>query len=172
MAIHIRAKKNFVDRFGNRRKCGECWLVTREDCESYLLAAEEELVCTVPLMILRANQYCILVNSWDQETNLPIFGRKKLVKGETKFFLHPEEIIEDQIQNAAVLGPEDALVVKCLESFYDEVTHTQRKVGEKWMIYGPTQYIPSLKEQIVGKRKALIQLEFISLYSLFWIPQF
>lgn len=169
LAIHIGAKKTFVDRFGKVRKSGERWLVTREDCSSYLLSAEEELIQKIPIVALNKNQYCVIVNPIDETSNKNMFGSKKLVKGETKFFLHPEEVLEMGIQDAIILGPEEALKIQCLEPFYDKNSQTQRQTGEKWLLYGPKQFIPSLQEKVIEKRKALIQLDLFSFYFFYWI---
>ena len=53
-----------------------------------------------------------------------------------------------------VLGEEEALLLKARESFVDEKKE-KRLAGDRWMIYGPCDYVPSVEVEIVERRKSI-----------------
>ena len=65
-------------------------------------------------------QYAVILDPVDKDGK-PQLGRKKLVKGETSFFLMPGERLEKGIQNIFVLGEDEGLVLKASEIFKDGV---------------------------------------------------
>ena len=85
--------------------------------------------------------------------NKPQLGRKKLVKGEKSFFLKPGERLERGIQNVYVLGENEGLILKANETFRDD--DTERRPGDRWMIRGPGEYVPSVEMEVVTKRTAI-----------------
>merc|ERR1712232_1217667 len=93
-----------------------------------------EIVGTVAVTVLNNRQYCVIVDPLGQNGK-PQLGKKVLVKGETFFFLRPGERLEKGIQNVYVLE--------------------EHAPGDRWMIYGPADYIPPVEVEIVEKRKAI-----------------
>ena len=69
-------------------------------------------------------------------TNLISF--QKLVVGEKSFFLQPGEKLENGIQDVYILGEDEGVILKCIETFNDEQAGTTRNPGDRWMIRGPT----------------------------------
>lgn len=58
-------------------------------------------------------------------------GKKKLVVGEKSFFLQPNEQLEAGIQSVHILSEDEGVVVKCIESFTDEIENVTRVPGKK-----------------------------------------
>lgn len=61
--------------------------------------------------------------------------------------------MENGIQNIYVLGEEEALLLKAKEAFDDD--KGKRKAGEKWMIYGPTEFVPPVQVEVIQKRTTI-----------------
>ncbi|CAF4568049.1 unnamed protein product [Rotaria sp. Silwood1] len=78
-----------------------------------------------------------------------------MVCGETSFFLQPGENLLKGIQNVFILGEDEGVIVKCNERFEDEQTKKVRIPGERWMIRGPTEYIPPTQVEVVNRQKAI-----------------
>lgn len=53
------------------------------------------------------------------EKGVPSVGKKMLVRGEKTFFLLPGEHLLEGIQSVYILGEEDGLIIRALESFMD-----------------------------------------------------
>ena len=65
------------------------------------------------------------------------------------------EKLEKGIQPAYILGEDGALVLQANEEHIDHSVSEKgirRDPGEKWMIYGPTDFIPNIHAKVVGKR--------------------
>jgi len=75
------------------------------------------------------------------------------VKEKLPFFLRPGERLEAGIQKVHVLETEEALLLRSREAFKDG--DVQRNPGDRWMIHGPTDYIPPVQVEIVEKRKLI-----------------
>ncbi|XP_019849376.1 PREDICTED: major vault protein-like isoform X4 [Amphimedon queenslandica] len=155
-ALHIRANCNFTDQFGRGRRIGEEWLVKYDDTESYIPDVTEEVVNEVQLTVLSHHQYCVVVNPLGDDGR-PRLGCRELRKGPKTFFLHPGEKFERGIQDAIILESDEALLVTAQEEF-DDVTEDGSKVhrtpGDRWMIHGPTDYIPRTEIGNIQRRKA------------------
>lgn len=168
--MQLKASHAFTDAFGKQRKAGEEWLVTLQDTECYIPDVNETIVAKKDLVSLTNRQWCIILNPVN-EAGEPQMGHRKLVRGEANFFLQPQEVIEKQ-QYTQVLGVEEALEVRCLEAFDDTSggRTTKRGPGEEWLIYGPCEYVPPLEVEVKSfrTRKALIQLDSLGLYALYW----
>jgi len=80
-------------------------------------------------------------------------GSRQLRKGERSFFLRPGERLESGIQNIHVLDSEEALLLRAREAFVD--IDEERKPGDRWMIYGPCDYVPPVQVEIVERRRAI-----------------
>ncbi|XP_019849397.1 PREDICTED: major vault protein-like [Amphimedon queenslandica] len=155
-ALHIRANCNFTDQFGRGRRIGEEWLVKYDDTESYIPDVTEEVVNEVQLTVLSHHQYCVVVNPLGDDGR-PRLGCRELRKGPKTFFLHPGEKFERGIQDAIILESDEALLVTAQEEF-DDITEDGSKVhrtpGDRWMIHGPTDYIPRTEIGNIQRRKA------------------
>ena len=152
-AIHLRAIKSFTDVYHNDRKAGEEWLLTIKDTDTHIPDVYEVLVGTMKTDVLNNRQYCYILDPVD-ENGKNQFGKKLLKKGECAFFLKPFEALERGIQDVIVLADDEALLLKAVEHYTDNagVSH---EPGEKWMIYGPCDYIPPEKVEILERRKTI-----------------
>jgi len=57
-----------------------------------------------------------------------------------------------------VLGEDEGLILKALESFVDKEaddTEVTRRPGDKWMIRGPLEYVPPVEVEAVQRRSAI-----------------
>merc|ERR1712137_904875 len=152
VALHLRATRTFSDQLGNGRKAGEEWLVTNKDAVSYIPDVYEEILGTVNVTILNNRQYCVIMGPLDNKGK-PQLGKKILVKGESFFFLRPGERLEKGIQNVYVLGENEALLLRAREAYTED--NIEHAPGDRWMIYGPVDYIPPVEVEIVEKRRAI-----------------
>ena len=78
-----------------------------------------------------------------------------MVVGEKSFFLQPNEKLEKGIQDVYILADDEGLIVKCLESFEDEIDRVTRVPGGSWLIRGPREYVPPAQVEVVARRKAI-----------------
>jgi major vault protein len=62
--------------------------------------------------------------------------------------------LEAGIQNVYILSEEEALLLKAKENFA-ETDKKERKAGDRWMLYGPADFVPPVEVDIVEKRKAI-----------------
>lgn len=149
-ALHLRALKTFIDDFGQTRNNGDEWLVTVHQTETHILNVYEQLVTTVDITVLNSRQYCIVLNPVSgrvitclinvacllklilsfQADGKNQLGKKKLVVGEKSFFLQPDEQLEKGIQDVYLLDEDEGLVLKCIESFEDEIDRATRTSGK------------------------------------------
>ncbi len=74
------------------------------------------MVGVVNITTLSNRQYCVVLDPVD-DAGRPQLGRKKLIKGEKSFFLMPGERLEKGIQNVYVLGEDEGLILRAIESF-------------------------------------------------------
>eukprot|EP01114_Cavostelium_apophysatum_P021310 TRINITY_DN73_c0_g1_i1.p1 TRINITY_DN73_c0_g1~~TRINITY_DN73_c0_g1_i1.p1 ORF type:complete len:827 (-),score=291.69 TRINITY_DN73_c0_g1_i1:101-2581(-) len=151
-ALQLRATRTFEDVFKKVRKAGEEWLVTLDDAETHIPDVYEQVVGEVKITTLTNRQYCVVLDPWKGGKQL--FGQKELRKGEVSFFLRPGEKLENGIQNIYVLAEEEALLLRARENFVDE-EKKDRKAGDRWMLYGPTDFVPPTEVEIVQKRTAI-----------------
>jgi major vault protein len=62
-----------------------------------------------------------------------------------------------------LLGEEEALLLRCIESFTEElvegktgeVSKTKRGPGEEWLIHGPRKYVPPVQVQTLERRRKI-----------------
>jgi len=165
LAIHVKAKSTFVDSRGVLRKAGSEWLVTFEQDETYIPDVHEEITRQVNLIILMANDYCVVKDPVD-ETGIPKLGYQKLMKGPCSFFLKPGESLSGNVRHSTILGNDDALLLTATEEFTD--THNgqnkKRQPGEVWLCYGPGEYWPPVQVNIKSKVSAFFKIEPLGLY--------
>jgi len=155
-ALHLRASRTFKDVFTQTRRAGDEWLITIRDAETHIPDVYEVVVGEVPLTTLTNRQFCVIVDPiGDHGKNL--FGRRILRKGEISFFLRPGERLESGIQNVYILGSEESLLLRARET-YEGVSEGKKVIrapGERWMIYGPTDYVPPVEVEVVERRKSI-----------------
>eukprot|EP01125_Pyxidicula_operculata_P004823 TRINITY_DN179_c0_g1_i1.p1 TRINITY_DN179_c0_g1~~TRINITY_DN179_c0_g1_i1.p1 ORF type:complete len:823 (-),score=241.12 TRINITY_DN179_c0_g1_i1:105-2573(-) len=153
-ALHLRAVQTFVDAYGQERKAGEEWLVTLSMTEKHIPDVYETIVNgDVNITTLTSRQYCVVLDPFDSKTQKQNFGARELRKGEQSFFLRPGERLEAGIQSVHVLESDEALLLRAREEFKDgEDVH---QPGDRWMIYGPTDYVPPVQVEIIEKRRAI-----------------
>jgi major vault protein len=149
----MRSLRTFVDDFGKKRLKGEEWLITLADTETHIPGVYEEVVGVVNVTTLNSRQYAVILDPIGDDGK-PQLGKKKLVKGEKSFFLQPGEKLERGIQDVYVLSEDEGIILRCVESFQDE-TKTKRAPGDRWMIKGPTDYVPPVEVEVVTRRKAM-----------------
>lgn len=151
-ALHLRSKKSHVDEYNKKRLNGEEWLITFNVSETHIPNVYEEVVGIVDVTTLTSRQYAVILNPIGDDGK-PQLGQKKLVKGEKSFFLQPGEKLENGIQDVYVLSEDEGLIVRCLEAFTENGVN--RVPGDRWMIKGPTDYVPSVFVEVANRRKAV-----------------
>jgi len=169
-ALHLKATQTFIDIYGVNRKAGEEWLVTNKEKEAHIPDVYEKMIREVSLTSLTHREWCIINDPVDQ-AGYPQLGSRKLVVGEANFFIKPGESLDDiGIRQIYVLGEEEALLVSCQEAFEDNLNgrKIKRVPGQKWYIYGPTEYTPPLQIKIERKQRAVLQIESLRIYWFFW----
>eukprot|EP01104_Vermistella_antarctica_P010585 TRINITY_DN2835_c0_g1_i1.p1 TRINITY_DN2835_c0_g1~~TRINITY_DN2835_c0_g1_i1.p1 ORF type:complete len:1000 (+),score=216.38 TRINITY_DN2835_c0_g1_i1:372-3002(+) len=176
-ALHVRATRTYVDTAGHERKAGEEWLVPSADFEAYIPDVYESIIGDIPLTTLTNRQYSVINDPVSPTTGKPQFGQSELRVGEASFFLQPGESLENGIQEVYVLGEQEGLLLKAKEEFeeilparlctdYDDDTvalvegdDKMRRVvhrpGDRWMIRGPTDYVPPVQVEVVEARVAI-----------------
>ncbi|KAL3864069.1 hypothetical protein ACJMK2_005775 [Sinanodonta woodiana] len=157
----LKANQTLVDSEGKDRLAGEMWLVTGEMMTEYLPEIGVEVVSQVKITVLNSHQFCVIINPVDPKTLKPQFGQRQLRKGVCTFFLHPGEEIQNGIQQAFVLSENEALLLRAIDNHTEVVSSVkgpskiQRKCGERWMILGPTCYIPPIEVEVLNKRSQI-----------------
>ncbi|XP_064383731.1 major vault protein-like [Halichondria panicea] len=157
VALHILATDNFTDQFGVKRHIGDEWLVTSEQCESYIPDITEDMKRVVNLTVLKSHQYAVVLDPVGQD-NKNTLGCRELRVGPTTFFLHPGERLETGIKNSMILQADEAVVVTAHDEFVDTLPNgktVQRGPGDKWMIHGPTEFIPKTEIGKFERRKTI-----------------
>ena len=155
-AISVEAVRNFVDVFGSEQHAGEQWLVTSSMTEAYLLGPNEKFLGNVDLTVVGPSQFCMVVDPWRNGKQL--LGQREVRRGRTQFFLNPGESLEDGIVDVYVLGAEEALLLTANEGFKDvdaDGKEVQRQPGDRWMIYGAREFVPSVHLTVVEKRRSI-----------------
>nr|XP_058948197.1 major vault protein-like isoform X1 [Pocillopora verrucosa]XP_058948198.1 major vault protein-like isoform X1 [Pocillopora verrucosa] len=156
-ALHLQSTRTFKDDTGVLRKNGEEWLITMADTEAHIPNVYEEVVGVVDITTLNNRQYCVILDPVDKDGR-PQLGQKRLVKGEKSFFLLPGEKLEQGIQDVFILGEDEGLILKANEAFLDaneKEKEIPRRPGDRWMIRGPSEYVPPVEVEVVARRKAI-----------------
>jgi len=152
-ALQLEAIATFTDEFGRIRKAGEQWLITLADSETHIADVNERVIGEVPVTTLNSRQYAVVLDPVDAKSGRPQFGKRELRKGDLSFFLRPGERLEAGIQSVHVLDSDEALLLRARDTFVDG--KEQRRPGDRWMIYGPTDYVPPVTVDIIEKRRAI-----------------
>jgi major vault protein len=150
-ALHLVATGTFEDIFGRKRLAGQEWLVTMADCETYIPDIYEQVKGAVKITTLTNRQFCVVLDPLVQGRQR--FGSRELRRGETSFFLFPGERLEKGIQDVYVLAEEEALLLRAREAV--TIGKEAHKPGNRWMIYGPCDFIPPIEVEVVERRKMI-----------------
>lgn len=161
VALHLRATQSFVDAYNTERRVGDEWLVTRAQAATHMLDVHEQLVQLVPLTVLSPLHYAVVANPHDAQGK-PQFGRAVNVLGPATFFARPGEKVTGPA-DVRVLGPSIALMVAALESFTD-ADNVARKAGDRWLVFGPTAYVPPTQVSVVRPVKSVIAIPSLGIY--------
>eukprot|EP01105_Mastigella_eilhardi_P013180 TRINITY_DN2997_c0_g1_i1.p1 TRINITY_DN2997_c0_g1~~TRINITY_DN2997_c0_g1_i1.p1 ORF type:complete len:858 (+),score=271.91 TRINITY_DN2997_c0_g1_i1:310-2574(+) len=151
-ALHLVATSTFTDIFGKKRRAGEEWLVTMRDTDVYITDVYEQVKGVVKITTLNNRQFCVVVDPISKDGK-PRFGSRELRKGEMSFFLYPGERLESGIQDVYVLAEEESLLLRARSAvtFGDKAKHP----GDRWMIYGPCDFIPPVEVEVMERRHAI-----------------
>ncbi len=155
-ALHLGAKRTFKDILGKERKAGDEWLVTITDAETHIPDVYEEVIGEVEITTLNDREWCIVFNPIDANGKAQL-GKREIRKGRVSFFLHPDEELEEGIQDVYILEEQEALLLKATEAFEEGEKDKiiKHNPGDLWMIEGPTDYIPSIYLEVLERRKAI-----------------
>ena len=161
--IHLKCNTAFKDAFGQDRKPGDTWLVTYKDTESYTPTPNEDVSKEIDLLVLHKRQFCVILDPFDPKTKQTMLGVKKLIRGPTRMFLHPEEQLENGLQNVYVLQADEALLLEALEGC-TSIDGSKKEAGDLWMIRGPCEYVPPVEVKIRELRRAIPMHEYEGVY--------
>jgi major vault protein len=151
-AIHLLATNTHVDIFKRKHRAGEEWLVTMSDCETYIADIDQTVKGIVKITTLTNREFCVVLDPIGSDGRNRL-GKRELRKGECSFFLHPGERLEKGIQPVFILADGEALLLCARElvNIGDQI----RKPGDRWMIYGPCDFIPSVEVDVVERRNMI-----------------
>jgi len=159
LAVHLKAVHKFTDVFGTVRYPGDEWLITREQEETHITPVYAQKVAEVRITTLTRTQYAVIQNPVNPDTGRPEYGKKIIRRGECSFFLQPGEILE-KTGYVHILNAYTKLWVQALVNFEDTTTEagakTPRKAGEKWIIFGPKEYLPPLEVAVLGGPQLIV----------------
>ncbi|XP_012867148.1 PREDICTED: major vault protein [Dipodomys ordii] len=155
-ALHLRARQSFLDFRGVARRTGEEWLVMVKDTAAHVPDVNEEMLGVVPITTLGPQHYCVILDPVGADGKNQL-GQKKVIKGEKSFFLQPGERLERGIQDVYVLSEQQGLLLRALQSLEEgeEEEKVSRQAGDRWLIRGPLEYVPSAKVEVVEERQAI-----------------
>jgi major vault protein len=102
--------------------------------------------------VLNNRQWAVVLDPVGKEGR-PQLGKAELRKGECTFFLKPGERLQGGVQNTYILGEEEALLLRAKEEFEDG--KEKHLPGDRWMVYGPTDFIPAVQVEVVEKRRSI-----------------
>lgn len=130
--------------------------MTVQDTEAHVPDVYEEVLGVVPITTLGPRHYCVILDPMGPDGKNQL-GQKRVVKGEKSFFLQPGERLERGIQDVYVLSEQQGLLLKALQPL--EEGESEEKVyhqaGDRWLIRGPLEYVPSAKVEVVEERQAI-----------------
>jgi major vault protein len=117
-ALHVRAETNLTDAFGIQRSAQDEWLVTTRNKIVYIPEINETVVGVVQPTHVSSVQFCVLEETVREDEKL--FRHRKVVQGDKKFFLQPNQrlVIKPCPKYGVKAG--EALELKVMEPFMDE----------------------------------------------------
>ena len=139
MALHLKAIQSFRDIYGKERSAGEQWLVLNSMSTFHVLDVYEEFVSIVNITVLTKQQYCVVLNPLDPSSGKNKYGGRDLRRGETSFFLQPDEELEGGIKSVYILEDDQALLLRAKERTTETITITDKdgKSSEKLIPHEP-----------------------------------
>lgn len=185
-ALHLQAKWAYTDVYGIKRKMGDEWLVTRENASFHLLDVHEKLVATVSAQTMTKYQYCVLRNS--PEKGVPQLGSYRVIRGPLNFFLRPGEYIEGgKILDVYILTDMEGILLKATKTHREPQKDgkgeespkgkkkgdakgdgsddtTLRHAGERWILTGPREFVPTKYVSVVEVREFIVLNENEGIY--------
>ncbi|KAL3314891.1 hypothetical protein Ciccas_006482 [Cichlidogyrus casuarinus] len=147
-ALRLKAIQTHKDEYGVMRKQGTEWLVNNKMAEAHIPNVNQEVIRVEKLISMNQSQYCVILDPVD-DNMIPQFSKRKLIRGPCSFFLQPGESLKEGIQDVYVLGENEALIVRAREN------HESRLAGERWMISGPAEYVPTVEVEVIDRRSAI-----------------
>jgi major vault protein len=99
-------------------------------------------------VLVPENHYCIVENPVDAQKNIQ-YGDREIREGPLNFSLHPGEKLSVSPTKEHVLTKYEGLLIKATDDF------DAHKAGDKFVVKGPTTYIPSKHEHIVSNVNAI-----------------
>ena len=109
----------------------------------HVLDVYEEFVSIVNITVLTKQQYCVVLNPVDPSTGKNKYGARDLRRGETSFFLQPDEELEGGIKSVFILEDDQALLLRAKERTTETVTVVDKdgKTTEKIIPHEPGIYL-------------------------------
>jgi len=153
VALKLYSTKSFTDVYGNKRNAGEEWIITNDVTSTHVPDVYEKILEKLNIYVLNRWQYCVVMDPVGEDGRNR-FGQKELRKGESSFFLKPGEYLENgKIYDNAILSDDEALLLLAKEKYKDE--YGSHLPGERWMVYGPRNYVPDIEVQVLELRKSI-----------------
>ncbi|KAG3259617.1 major vault protein [Ictidomys tridecemlineatus] len=158
-ALHLKALLDFEDKDGKKIVAGDEWLF--EGPGTYIPRKEVEVVEIIQATVIRQNQALRLRA---RKECLDRDGKERVTaphlsphQGEKSFFLQPGERLERGIQDVYVLSEQQGLLLRALQSLEEgeEEEKVSHQAGDRWLIRGPLEYVPSAKVEVVEERQAI-----------------
>jgi hypothetical protein len=226
-ALHMRARADLTDAFGVQHPAGDEWLVTTRNRIVYIPDLMEEVVRTVQPTELSSTQYCVLLDTLKQGGQSTT--SRKVVLGEKKFFVQPNQQLAVPPRERLTIGADEALEMEVVEDFLDKnatamaVRSTNQSVaqftlltgliaylvaqptssfsslstiilllgilllvaslflprakpgpqprakGTSYLVHGPlAEYVPLPQTSVRAKKRALLRVESLNYYGLYW----
>ncbi|KEG12389.1 major vault protein [Trypanosoma grayi] len=154
-AIHLEARHNFTDVYGNSHRAGERWLVTNKDAPIHIPDVHESVIATVQAIVLNGKQYCVMENPVGSDGVIQL-GKQSVRRGPCSFFLHPGEKLVGGVQPVKVIGKDEALLLQAVETVKEGGEDGRlRRPGEKWMLWGAAEYVPEVGVRIIEQRSVI-----------------
>jgi major vault protein len=153
VALKLYSTKAFTDVYGNKRNAGEEWIITNDVTSTHVPDVYEKILEKLNIYVLNRWQYCVVMDPVGEDGRNR-FGQKELRKGESSFFLKPGEYLENgRIYDNVILSDDEALLLLAKEKYKDE--YGSHLPGERWMVYGPRNYVPDIEVQVLELRKSI-----------------
>lgn len=154
VGLHLEAICDFKDRFGNKRKAGQRWLVTTEVTDQYLPTPNETVILKVPITIISKNQFACVLNVCGSDGNAQL-GKREVRVGHCTFFLKPGEVLENGIESSYILQENEAVLLQALNEHLSEEIQKTVSPGDKWMVHGPRTFVPNIYVVVLEKRQSI-----------------
>jgi major vault protein len=153
VGLHLCAISAYTDFYGIKRFAGQEWIITNETSSTHIPDVYEKVQAKLEKVILNRWQYCIVMD-FVGEDGKNLYGQKQLRRGETSFFLKPGEYLKDgTISENKILSDDQTLLLLAKEVYEDK--YGVHQPGERWMVYGPLNYVPPIQVEVLEMRCAI-----------------